>query len=526
MRPVHHYLLETAHRYPDKTAVICDEASFSYERLTQCIQSLAAILVEMGCRKGDRVLILLKDKLDFLIACYAVMAARGIAVPLMEGAAWKTIEQIARHCTPYQIISSVRHLRSYPAMGNMLNGPLILMDATPSREIDQIKSRMVTFNRNDPPYDDDRSITPNTGEREGAMILYTSGTTGEKKGALLSHRNLMQATLNINEFMRIDADICEFVSVPLTHSFGFGRTRCVFCAGGTMVALNRIMNPAVVIQYLEQHRCDALSMVPAGIALFFGRMEPQLRHIGPNIRFIEIGSAPMRRDHKLKLLDMFPNARMCMHYGLTEASRSAFIEFSGERDKLDTVGRSAPHVTISIRDENGRTLKNGETGEIAVRGAHVMEGYWRNEALNLQRFTDEGWFKTGDYGFLDADGYLHLLGRKDDIINMGGLKISPLEVEERILEMYPDYEMCIVGISDPAGIAGEVPVLCYVPQDGRTLTFDRVQDALSQRLDQHTMPKKLYAVDRLPRTHNGKIIRQELRRLVEKTPHHQRLVTE
>jgi long-chain acyl-CoA synthetase len=496
MRLVHHYLLEATERFPDKPAVICDDRTLSYAHFLRNVQGLAAVLAARGCRRGDRVLILLRNKLDFLIACYAVMAARGVAVPLMEGMALTSIEQIAHHCAPGFMISSAPDLQPYAGLEATLRCPMIDggAGAYPAS---------------------DGAAEPDIDGRDGAMILYTSGTTGKRKGVLLSHRNLMQATLNINEFMGIDADIREFVGIPLTHSFGFGRSRCVLCAGGTLVVCNGIMNPAIVLKRTQEHACDALSTVPAGFAaMFLSHLEPLIRQIGPQIRFVEIGSAPMRRDHKLKVLELFPNARVCMHYGLTEASRSAFLEFHSERDRLDTVGRPSPHVSISIRDEDGRPLGRMEAGEIAIQGDHVMVQYWQDEALNQQQYTQDGWFKTGDYGFLDHDGYLHLLGRKDEMINMGGIKIAPLEVEEHLRELFPDYEMCVVGVPDPAGITGEIPVVCYVPGDDPPLALGDLTRLLSLRLDRYKMPRELYSFEMLPKTHNGKILRRELRQRV------------
>ncbi|MBI4553685.1 MAG: acyl--CoA ligase [Candidatus Latescibacteria bacterium] len=512
MRLIHQYLLEAACRTPDKTALICDDKPLVYDAFIHRMQALSGLLIDAGLRKGDRALIVISDKMDFLVACYAVIAAGGLAVPIMEGAAAATIQQVAHDCTPQTLLSTSQDLTAYPDLRERVRCSIMLLDTTgPASPHDPW--HRATIVPHDALHRGNGSLrTPDIQEDDGAFILYTSGTTGKKKGVLLSHRNLIQSTLNINEFMGIDADIREFVAIPLTHSFGFGRSRCVLFVGGTLVVTNGMFNPVAAVQQMREHRCDALSSVPSGFALFFGRMESSLCRIGPQVRFVEIGSAPMRLDHKLKLTEVFPNARLCMHYGLTEASRSAFIEFRHDRDKLDTVGRPAPHVEIAILPDQEPGEKDGQTGEIAVRGAHVAAGYWQNGDLNAQRFTEDGWFKTGDYGFLDEDGYLHLLGRKDDIINMGGLKISPIEVEESIRTAYPHCEVCVVGIPDPAGLVGEIPVLCYVSRDGSSITLPELSHALSSRLDRHKIPRIVYRLEQLSKTENGKILRHELRR--------------
>lgn len=502
MRLVQHYLIEAAQRFSEKTAIICDEKKLTYTEFIEKTEAVLAVLSETGLRKGDRALILLSDKADFLVAFYAVIARGAIAVPLGEGIAFPTIEQIAQDCSPFILVTSSRDLGNYPLLCDRLSCRVMFFD----------KEKMDTSSHSEK--------LNNVEHDDGAAILFTSGTTGRRKGVLLSHRNLIQATLNINEFMRIDSNIREFVAVPLTHSFGLGRSRCVLFAGGTLVVNNGMLNPVALVRSVLKHQCDAISSVPSGFAMFFGRLESLLQRIGPQVRFIELGSSPMPLDHKMKLLEIFPNARICMHYGLTEASRSTFIEFRTEQRKLHTAGFPSPNVAISIVDEEGRKVRQMQTGEILVRGDHVAVGYWQDDKLNTERYTKDGWLKTGDYGYLDEEGYLHLLGRKDEMINMGGVKISPLEVEEKIHETYPDWQVCVVGIPDPAGIVGEIPVLCYISRDGKKITSSELSQVLSNRLEREKTPRIVYRVNSFPVSGN-KIVRKELRRKILNDPEFQ-----
>lgn len=520
MRFVQDYIVDAARRFPEKTAIICDEEKISYEELKQEIFGLATVLVEAGVRKGDRVLILLHGKKDLLIACYATIAAGAIAVPVLAGAALYTIEQNAKDSTPLILITSTRDLIGYPTLRDRLKCEFLLLESSPPVHFNRSVGNVMRFELGKKHPVNGRLNSQYLKEDDGALILYTTGTSGKKKGVLLSHRNLVQAALNINEFMRIDSSIREFVMVPLDHSFGFGRSRCVFFVGGTLVANNGMLNPVSVVHSVTKHQCNAISSVPAGFAMFFGRLESLLKRIGPQIRFIELGSASMPLDHKMKMLEIFPNARICMHYGLTEASRSTFIEFRGEQRKLDAVGRPSPNVDISIRDAQGRRVDRLEMGEIVVRGAHVTVGYWRNDELSSRQFTEDKWFKTGDYGFLDEVGYLHFIGRKDEIINMSGVKISPIEVEQFIHKSFPNCEVCVVGVPDPANICGEIPVLCYVSKEGRTITPSGLMHALSNHLDQIEIPRIIFRIESLPKTENLKVSRRELRKkLLEGTAH-------
>lgn len=514
MKLVHEYLREAALRFPEKPAVICDERQLSYDEFMGLVMGLASHLVDIGTRKGDRILVLLGRKDDFLIAAYAVMAAGAITVPLTEGAARRTVEDLVIDCEPSILISTSRDLGPYDGLHERLNCKVVLMHRREEGTPAITGTHVSCFDQSVRWMAGRNGKFPVMSDQDGALILYTSGTTGKKKGVLLTHCNLVQTVHNINQFMRIDENIREFVAIPLTHSFGFGRSRCVLFTGGTLVVNNGMLNPVAVVQTIKKYNCDALSSVPSGFAMFFGRLEPMLRAVGHQIRFIEIGSSPMPLDHKMKVLEIFPNARICMHYGLTEASRSTFIEFRSEQRKLDSVGRPAPNVQAAILDEHDRPLAPLQTGEIAVKGDHLTVGYWRNDELNGQRFTRDGWFKTGDLAFLDEDGYLHLLGRKDEIINMGGIKISPIEVEERIHESFPEYDICVVGVPDPAGIVGEIPVLCYSGRWGQRINPSELEKVLWNRLDRSKIPRIVYRFDTIPKTDNGKILRHELRRLL------------
>ncbi|MET0591478.1 MAG: class I adenylate-forming enzyme family protein, partial [Polyangiaceae bacterium] len=342
-----------------------------------------------------------------------------------------------------------------------------------------------------------------------AMILFTSGTTAKKKAVLLTHGNIVQATLNINAFVTISEATREYVAVPLYHSFGLGRMRAVLAVGGTLVLADGPLNPGAMVQTIERQRVNALSTVPAGLAMFSGKLESILRRLGPQIEVMELGSAVMSPQQKAALLDIFPRARVCMHYGLTEASRSTFLEFRSESQKLDTVGKPSPNVTIEIRDQGGRVCEAGEQGEIVVRGGHVTAGYFRDEERTRASFTEDGAFRTGDFGFVDEQGYVHLLGRKDELINKGGIKISPLELEDKLREVYPDLEFCVVGVPDPEGLAGEVPVMAYVAPSDLSLTD--VLNALSQKVERSKLPSFIIRVDSIPRTANGKPMRRVLR---------------
>jgi acyl-CoA synthetase (AMP-forming)/AMP-acid ligase II/acetyltransferase-like isoleucine patch superfamily enzyme len=489
-RLVHEMLLASAALHADKPAVISGSRELTYTGLSRRAHAIAAALAGAGVRTGDPVLILASAKADFIAAFYGTLELGAVAVPVPEGAARATVTDLAD-------ASGARVL--------VTDGPMLATFSPPLDEKTFTLVRLEAVPQGAAPPRVEHAIAAKT----PALIMFTSGTTAKKKAVLLSHENLVQATLNINEFIKIDERVREFVAVPLYHSFGLGRVRAVLAVGGTLVLNDGHLNAAAMIQAIEGKRANALSTVPAGLSMFSGKLEAPLRRIGPQIEVIELGSAFMSPDEKARLLDVFPRARVCMHYGLTEASRSTFLEFRRESQKLSTVGRPAPNVTIEIHDPEGRARPAGEQGEIVVRGAHVTLGYFRDEERTSAAFTADGAFRTGDFGFLDPEGYLHLLGRKDEIINRGGIKISPLELEEKLSEAYPDVEMCVVGVPDPTGLAGEIPVLAYTGTI--ELLLSDVLSALSQKVERNKLPHSIVKVESIPRTANGKPMRRVLR---------------
>lgn len=486
---VHEAVFRAATERSSQPAVICDGQPITYGAFTL---SVACLAERLQIEPGARVLVMLDDKVRYLIAFYAVMTAGGVAVPLAESAGDDTKAEVLAHAQPSAAITGTKTATKLAAALERGRVVAVPFDALSSGSAIP-KSHLDAQDADAP-----------------ALLLYTSGTSSKRKGVLLSHRSLVQASRNINEFMSTDETIREYVTVPLTHSFGLGRARCVLGAGGTLVVHNGYFNAAAMLQSLNRHACNALSWVPSGVALSLGRFEQELRAAGPRILWMELGSEPMAAEQKRFLLEIFPEAHICMHYGLTEASRSTFLDLRADTHKLDTVGRPSPHVEIAVLDEAGEIQGPGTNGEIAVRGAHVMVGYWRDPNLNDGRLTETGFLRTGDYGFLDEEGYLHLLGRQDELINMGGIKISPAEVEEAVRRAVPGLECCVIAIPDPERVMGQVPALCYVNTDGPPLRLAHLHKLIGTRLERTKYPRVLYGIPEIPRTANGKVRRKEL----------------
>ena len=340
-----------------------------------------------------------------------------------------------------------------------------------------------------------------------AEILFTTGTTGEPKGVCLSHANIFASASNINSFIGNTADDVEVLALPICHSFGLGRLRCCLVKGATIVLLGSFANLPLFFRALERHQATGFGMVPAAWAYIRKVSGDRIARFAPPIRYIEIGSAAMPRERKEELAKMFSNARICHHYGLTEASRAAFMEYHADATDLNTIGREVcAEVSIRVFDEGGRPQPDGTPGEICVRGNMVMKGYLDRGRTDVDFFGE--YFRTGDIGWRSPDGRLYLAGRKKELINVGGRKASPSEIEDAAISL--GVEDCICAAApDPEGILGEVPKL-YILRNGTSLSFDELKSRLSGVLEPYKVPVMYEWIDVIPKTASGKKQRLQL----------------
>jgi long-chain acyl-CoA synthetase len=468
-------LYRNAEAAPDKAALINGGVTLSYANVALLAHAVAERLLADGVSPGDRVVIEI-DPFNFMsVITYLGILWRGaVAVPVDAGQDDGHLARLAKVVDAHIVLTSA-------AMQKLQERP----DLPPDAAIPTPQPAAI----------DDLS-----------EILFSSGTMGKPKGVMLSNANIAAAIANINGMLGNGREDTEIVTVPLSHSFGLGRLRCNLAAGGTLVIAPGLRFPGAVLDLLEQHRATGLSAVPPGLRLLFGDDLMELEAYREQLRFVELGSMPMSKEDKELLLRRLPETRIVMHYGLTEASRSAFLDFRRDRDHLESVGLPAPGVSISIRGEGEAYQPRGTKGEIAVAGPTVMSGYWRDPERTARQTTVDGALRTGDMGFLDTEGYLHFAGRRDNIINVGGLKTSA-EIIERIAERHPAVrEAGCVGRADER--LGQVPVLYVVLEDG-DVPHD-LADFIAAQAGAFARPRHVMAVDMLPRTQSGKLQRRLL----------------
>ena len=343
-------------------------------------------------------------------------------------------------------------------------------------------------------------------EDDVAEILFTTGTTGTPKGCCLSFNNIFNSANNINTYIGNSYDDIELIALPICHSFGMGRIRCSLMTGSTIVMLDSYANVQKFMDVVDKERITGFGIVPAAWSYIKKVGGDRIAAKSKNIKYIEIGSASMPIIDKCALIEIFPNAKICMHYGLTEASRSTFIEFH-DSQHLSSIGKPVTNnVIIKIFNDEGKEVSKGKKGEICVAGGMVLKKYL-NEKDNKEAFWGD-FFRTGDCGYIDSDGYIYLEGREKELINVGGKKVSPFEVED-VIESLGVGDCVCVPVPDPQGILGEV-VKCYILRDSTTLTFEEIDKKLTPLLEAYKKPSVYEWIDKIPHTESGKKQRMNL----------------
>jgi len=465
----------------DRPALQDVSQTIDFKEFIRNIRAGAYWLREQGVRAGDRVILHGANSASFATAYFSVHAAGGIAVPTGADLSADGLNGVIRSANAVLILAD---------LPQGLHGALSFPDFSQL----PLPPQIMEF-RCDP-------AAP-------ADLLFTTGTTGRKKGVLLTHANIASAADNINAFVQNGVDDIEIVPVPLSHSFGLGRLRCWARMGHTMVLEQGLRNPALLFRRIIDLKATGLAIVPAGVSLLRRLIKDRFSEVSQHLRYIELGSAAISPEDCDWLLTMLPETRICHHYGLTEASRSAFSDLREDRQRPGTIGRPSPNVEISVADDQGRPVAVGVSGEILVRGSMVMQSYWRQPELTDTVLKD-GWLHTGDEGWVDAEGYFYLRGRKGDTINVGGLKVAPEDVERCLCAIPQIKDAACIGVNDPRGVLGQVVKAFLVSDDA--LDEARIIDALRRHLAEHEVPRFFERVDALPRTESGKLRRVELRK--------------
>jgi acyl-CoA synthetase (AMP-forming)/AMP-acid ligase II len=501
-------LIETALRLPDKTAVVHGRERRDYGSICSDALRFASALKDMGLERGDRVVIALENSVEYLIAYFGVLSAGCVAVSIHHSSTMKGFMGIARGCGPRALVAGHAFMRgvdpgAFPRQIRLIHDRGFggaHPEVVGSISLDECLSAGV------------KPVTSAGSRTEGdlASILYTSGTTGEPKGVMLTHGNLVSNARSIVGYLGLTDNDSVMVVLPFCYSYGASLLHTHVMQGATLVIDNRFIYPNLVLDAMAAEAVTGFAGVPTTFAILCHRSNFKGRAF-PALRYMTQAGGAMPHSLALEMLKTVPRVRFYVMYGQTEASaRLSYLPPEEILRKAGSIGKAIPGVTLDVLDEDGRPVDPGDVGEITARGDNVMAGYWGNPEETAMVLRD-GRLYTGDMATVDEDGFIYVVGRKRDMIKSGGHRIAPREIEEAVLEHPSVYEAAVVGVDDE--ILGEAVCAFVVLKEGRACAEDELLAQCRKSLPLYKMPKTVRFVRELPKTGSGKVKKQELRGL-------------
>jgi long-chain acyl-CoA synthetase len=500
-----------AERFGAREALADPDESVSYAQLAGDASRLARAFVKLGLASGERSLVIMPNSVGLVRAHFANLQAGLVSVPCDAAIAPDTLAAVVASCAPRVLLTNThtaRRLAEAGALPPSLAHVVVLGPDSASVRLPQARDGMaLAGGESSEPWMADRTAS------DLAALMYTTGTTGRPKGVMLTHANVLAALRSIVDFVGYTPDDREVVILPLSHNFGLGHVYCNLLSGGAVYTENGLARPGRVLKALASFRATGFPGTPAGFGLLLDQYAPVLADKGRGLRFSVINSAPLPPERAAQLQVVLPQLDIMVYYGLTEASRTAFISLTRHGPShYRAVGRPMAHVQVEVR-QGAVTVAAGETGEVVVRGAAVSRGYWEDAAQTAAAFPD-GWLHTGDLGHVDHEGCLWITGRIKDLINTGGYKVIPGDVEKVLLTIDGVQDAGVAGLEGLPGCTGEAVVAGLVVGGGFLLKESVLQRHCLAVLEKFKVPVRFALIDAVPRTNTGKVKRAELARAI------------
>ena len=483
-------LEDTAAREPQKIAVISKDEKLTFAELNQQVCALASELQKEGIQQGDRVGLLLPNSTAIPLSYYATQKIGAVTVILDARLKGQELQGVLKDADLKLLIV---HAQLLDEVEEACKAILVwIVNATGQKSFAARLSAPTGPIR-----------LPRANANDDALILYTSGTTGEPKGVVLSYQNLAQYPRVMREMGITNSSTIRGCILPMSHIVGPVVCNELAEKGYTLVIFDQI-NPITILEGIQKYRVNVFESVPIVFQLLLG-VKNLASYDTSSVRI----AAMMGTSIPLPLLRAFqtaqPHIKVIQGYGLTETSPMiTLVEPDKAETKVGSIGRPVPGVEVKIIDEQGKELDDNQPGEIITRGPHVMKGYFRRPDASAERIRN-GWLYTGDVGKRSVDGYYYHLGRRDDMIITGGLNVYPAEVEN-LIYTYPGVQEAIV-FAVPDAKRGQVIGAAVVPQSGASLVEKDLLNFLRVNLANFKVPAKIVIRQSLPRTSSGKAVR-------------------
>ncbi len=496
-------LENTVKNHADDVGFIRDDLRLTFGAFNAIVNRIAARLQKVGVEKGDCVAILMGIEIEFPLSFFALMKLGALAVPLntrFKG------EELA-----YEINDS--------------ESKVLIVDEEYWTYIDSVRDRLKTiekiyFNGISIPQGtiafsalkenmDDTFTQHYPSETDSAVIMYTSGTTGKPKGAILHHRGLIATAMHVSDFIMLKPGDKLICCVPLFHITGFAMVVLSSVFTGTPCVYMKTFKVKDFLEIMVFEKVTKIVSVINIIWLMINHPDFD-KYDFSSFNVALLGGSPATEEMVNGIKAKLPHLNLSVGYGLTEGhGYDTSTPYEDALRKIKGIGKVLPLVDIKIVDDNGNELPTGQVGEIIIKGPKITKGYWKNPEATKTAITADGWLHTGDIGKFDDEGFLYLLDRKKDMINRGGEKIYSLEVENVIFNYPKVLDAAVVGVPDI--ILGEVVKAVIVLRPGESTTAAEIQQFCAERLADYKVPKFVEFIEAIPRNQAGKVIKGQLR---------------
>jgi len=486
-----------------RIALRLPNATYSYGELAAAAAHVAGYLAELGIPRGERVLLVAENSV-FWVACYlGILQAGCVVVPIATNTSHTDFRYIL-NTTDAGVVCAQASVAV--AQASVLAGMHVMTDRAIPPPLSVASQRLFEPGRADILSE---QMYLSAGTNDLAAVVFTSGTTGQPRGVMVSHGNIIANTESIITCLSLTDVDCIMAVLPFHYCFGASLLHTHLRIGGELVIENRFMYPEVVLQRLIEARCTGFAGVPSHFQILLRNSTLRKKRF-PDLRYVQQAGGHLAPIFVRELQDALPSTSIFIMYGQTEATaRLSFVPPERLKEKLGSIGRGMPGVTLRVLNDVGYDVKPGEVGEIVAQGGNMTLGYWKAPEDTATTFR-KGMLYTGDLATVDDEGYIYVVDRAKDFVKCRGEKVSCRQLEETILECEELLEAAVIGVPDP--ILGEAVRAFVVPRVKNVPGLEeRITTFCKSRLPAHHIPKTLVVVQGLPKNSSGKIMKQVLR---------------
>ena len=504
-----------AEKTPDKLCVGDKKNQVTYKEFWNMVKKAAVYLQEKGVQKGDMVVIRGAQKVEFLLGVFGVQLAGGAVCPLEKAIKDDRIMEIMN------FVDSNIYLAEKPVKNTTVNNISLKEMFKVVQNNEAVTPNENTDNSENVVLNESSDSIEAVNSKEFSLpasddlseILFTTGTTGKSKGIEVTFGCNVAIAQNVIDSVGMEKDEIELITTPINHSLAIRRSYGAIYNGSSIVLTDGIKFVEDFFKLLDRYKITAITFVPAILEHVLKFAKDRFATYDNQFHYIQLGSAPLSETNKEILTKMFPTTRLYNTYGATESGCTVILEFSKYGHKKKCIGRTTVNTEILFVDDKRNIVEASleKPGILAFKGKMNMRSYYKEPEITKEVMDENGVVYTNDLGYLGEDGLVYLLGRQGDVINMGGIKIAPTEIEEVAMKHEMIKDCACIPIKDE--ITGEAPKLFVTLNEGYQLDQKELSKYLLSKLESLKVPKTFEVIDEIPRTFNGKIIRKQLKAL-------------